>query len=310
MPNTKIPQFPDFIKLTAAHQAELQQLVGRNHLYSDYNFISLWSWDHQAQLQLCLLNDNLVIRFQDYLNPTDYFYSFLGMQATDETARTLLQRSQQEGIQQLRLIPQFVIENLEQPADFIITEDRDSFDYIIAVGDAITLNGYSDSKKRALHKIQREHGHHLKVQELDIRHDSTVEQILRLFDKWSAQSNTTTAYKENELNAIKKLVKGTTLVDTANLHVLGLFIDGQLSAFSINEVLADGFAMGHFKKAVRDYKGLGVALDHYTAKSLAARGVTHVNHEQDMGLEGLRRSKLGSNPVYFLKKYTLSLASD
>ena len=308
MPNTKLPLFPDFTTLEAHHQAELTEIVKSNHLYSDYNFVSLWSWDHQKQLKLCLLEGNLVIRFQDYLAPTDYFYSFLGIQQVDETAKLLLEYSVNEQRPQLKLIPQFVIENLKQPADFIIQEDRDSFDYIIAVGDAVELKGHSESKRRALHKIMREHGNHLTVKELDINHKASIDQIFKLFQRWSDQSSSSSAYKENELHAMQKLLDNHHLIDTGNLHVLGLFVDDELSAFSINEVLHDGFAMGHFKKSIRDYKGLGVALDHFTAKSLSKRGVSHLNHEQDLGIEGLRQSKMASNPVYFLKKYSVALA--
>ncbi|MDB5185680.1 MAG: hypothetical protein JWL85_203 [Candidatus Saccharibacteria bacterium] len=308
MTNTKLPSFPEFTNLEAHHQSELTELIKSNHLYSDYNFVSLWSWDHQKQLQLCLLNGNLVIRFQDYLDPSDYFYSFIGTLNVDKTANTLLTHPKNEGHSQLKLIPQFVVENLEKPGDFIVEEDRDSFDYIVAIGDAVELKGHSESKRRALNKLMREHGHHLKIEELDIKNDTTVAMLVDLFHQWSEQAATSSEYKQNELNAIKKLLDNRHLIDTASLHVLGLYVDGKLNAFSINEILQNNFAMGHFKKALRDYKGIGVALDHYTAKSLAEKGISHLNHEQDLGIEGLRQSKLASNPVYFLKKYSIGLA--
>ena len=78
-------------------------------------------------------------------------------------------------------------------------------------------------------------------------------------------------------------------------------------AFSISEILEDGFAMGHYKKSDRIYRGMGLALENFTAKSLGAKGITHINHQQDLGIAGLRQSKLASRPVYFMKKYTLSL---
>lgn len=307
MTNTNLPLFPVFSPLEAHHQAELMAIVNANHLYSDYNFISLWSWDHQRRLQVSLLNDNLVIRFQDYLDPADYFYSFLGTVKVDDTARQLLQHSLHEGKPVLKLIPQFVVEHLQEPQQFHITEDRDSFDYIIAVGDTLDLKGYSESKKRAFNKLHREHGQKLSVAELDIGPQATVDQIMALCDRWAEQTDATD-FKDNERRAIQKLLDSRNELDTANLHIIGLFMDGALHGFSINEVLHSGFAMGHFKKASRDYKGLGVALDHYTAKSLADKGVTHINHEQDLGIEGLRQSKMASNPVYFLKKYDISLA--
>jgi hypothetical protein len=305
---TKLPAFPRFVPLEAHHQADIVDAVRANGLYSDYNFISLWSWDHQKKLQLCLLNNNLVIRFQDYLNPDDYFYSFFGNQHADETAKTLLRHSITENKHELKLIPQFVVENLNRPEDFLVAEDRDSFDYIVAVKNTVDLAGHSNSKKRSLNKFLRDQGHHLKVEELDITKSSTADQIIALFEQWSSQSSSDEAHKDNELRAIRKLLDSQDNIKTDNLHVIGVFLGGTLSAFSINEILSDGFSMGHFKKSDRGYKGIGVALDHFTAKSLLNRGVVHLNHEQDLGIEGLRKAKMASQPVYFLKKYTLALA--
>ncbi len=305
---TKLPEFPNFVSLEAHHQADVISAIRPNSPYSDYNFISLWSWDHQKKLQLCLLNDNLVIRFQEYLDPEDYFYSFFGNQHVDKTAKTLLQYSIAEDKHELKLIPQFVIENFKRPSDFLITEDRDSFDYIVAVKNSVDLNGHSDSKKRSLNKFLREQGHHLRVEELDITKSSTAVQIINLFDQWKSQSGTTEAHKQNELRAIRKLLDSQSKIETENLHIVGLFLGDKLSAFSINEILEDGFGMGHFKKSIRDYKGLGVALDHFTAKKLLDKGVTHLNHEQDLGIDGLRQAKMANQPIYFLKKYTIKVS--
>jgi hypothetical protein len=307
--DTKLPLFPNFTRLRPHHQAELEQLVRDNHIYSDYNFVSLWSWDYQQQLKISTLNGNLVIRFQEYLNPADYFYSFIGTQNIDHTAKVLLGYSINDSRAHLKLIPGFVIDNLERPEDYDITEDRDNFDYVIAVGDATELKGHSESKKRSLQKLMSKHGHRLTARELDIRHDSTAAQIIKVFDEWVKQSKTPDEYKQNELRALKKLLDNRHDLNTGNLHVLGLFVDDKLNGFTINEILQSGFAMGHFKKSLRDLKGLSAALDNYTAKNLQTKGVSHINYMQDMGIEGLRQSKMGSNPVYFLKKYSLAFAA-
>ena len=309
MKSTKLPLFPKLSFLEPHHQVEINKLIESNHLYSDYNFISLWSWDHQRQLQLCTLNNNLVIRFQEYLDTSDFFYSFIGTNEVDKTAKELILHSSKENKPALKLIPEFVIENLKNPLDFTITEDRDNFDYILAARDTIELKGHSASKRRNFNKIMREKSEDINVQEMDIGAGETYEHILELFDNWSKQVSNNDEYKNNELKAIKKLLDQSKSINTENLHVIGLFVEGKFNAFSISEVLQNGTAMGHFKKAARDYTGLGIALDYFTAKTLEQKGVSHINHEQDMGIEGLRHAKMSSNPVYFLKKFTLSLAS-
>jgi hypothetical protein len=43
------------------------------------------------------------------------------------------------------------------------------------------------------------------------------------------------------------------------------------------------------------------------AKMFAAEGVTHINREEDDGVEGLRTSKLSYHPIELLDKYVVEL---
>lgn len=296
-----LPLFPRFEPLEARHQAAINDFVRAFDPYSDYNFISLWSWDHQDKLRFSSLNDNLVIRFQDYTDADDFFYSFLGSSQTDATAQTLLSHSSTEGALKLKLIPESVVKSLARPHDFVIAEDRDGFDYIIATKPE---NGHS--KKRELHRFLKEHGDKLRVSELDIKNPRHAEAILKVTEKWAA-GVTDDRFNANEIAAIKKIISEHHRIDTDNLHVVGLYMGGELSAFCIAEVIGDGFAMGHYAKTDKRYRRIGAALDHFVADSLAGKGVKYFNQEQDLGLEGLRASKMSKQPVFFLKKYTIGL---
>ena len=306
--NAVLPRFPHFVHLGANHQAALAELVASEHIYSDYNFISLWSWDHQNQLQLSVLNDNLVIRFQDYQNPHDYFFSFLGSNQTDATAKTLLEYSAAQGKTELKLVPDFVVKSLEHPEAFTISEDRDNFDYIVAIKEMVELPGSEhESKRWSLNHFLQRHSDDLTIKELDIREPKTREHLWELTKFWSTQVKDKDSYNESELSAIRRLLDEHHTIGTDRLHIVGLYLGDKLKGYSISEVLDGGFAVGHYKKSDRNYRGLGVAVEHYTAKSLEQKGVSHMNHEQDLGIEGLRKAKLAHNPVYFLKKYTIAL---
>ena len=72
--------------------------------------------------------------------------------------------------------------------------------------------------------------------------------------------------------------------------------------------MQDNYFIGHFEKADPKVEGLYQYLKHAVALNLSERGVKYMNIEQDLGVEGLRHAKMGSHPVHFLKKYTVSLA--
>lgn len=303
-----IPEFPNFAHLNANHQEKIEKWVQANQLYSDYNFISLWTWDHQNEIKISILNDNLVIKFQGYQDNEEYFYSFWGSNRVDETAKTLLNFPNEIAKPVLRLIPEFVIEKLEKPDEFVIHEDRDNHDYVLAIKNMVDLSGsHNDKKRNALRQFIRDNQHHLSVKELDLQSKSDIDNIREVLKTWTEQVGAKVSFNVNELRAINKMLDEHHNISASNLQIIGIHLGDKLKAFSITEALQGDFAMWHYKKSDRSINGLGVALDHFTAKNLHDRGLTHLNYEQDLGIQGLRQSKMSSYPVYFLKKYTLEL---
>jgi hypothetical protein len=80
-------------------------------------------------------------------------------------------------------------------------------------------------------------------------------------------------------------------------------------AYSIYEI-RDDYAIGHFEKALKEHNGLYDYLKHTTAKELHEKGVKYINYEQDLGIVGLRQTKLLLHPEHYLKKYSISLSAE
>ena len=72
-----IPGFPEFKKLELSNKEEIENFTSKFPPYSDFNFISMWCWDIKGETRISKFNNNLVVRFTDYLkgNP---FFSFFG----------------------------------------------------------------------------------------------------------------------------------------------------------------------------------------------------------------------------------------
>ena len=60
--------------------------------------------------------------------------------------------------------------------------------------------------------------------------------------------------------------------------------------------------MGHFGKIDEDCPGLFQYLECVTAQYLKKRGCKYMNYEQDLGLPGLRESKISWGPAFFFEK--------
>jgi hypothetical protein len=108
---------------------------------------------------------------------------------------------------------------------------------------------------------------------------------------------------DSELKALKRLLSES---GRFNLSPLAVYIDDVMVAYSIYEITKGDYAVGHFEKALKVHDGLYDYLKHKTANDLHQQGVKYINYEQDLGIAGLRRTKLLLHPEHFLKKYTIS----
>jgi uncharacterized protein len=304
MSSNTISKFPKFTKLLFGHKNNINKIIRNYPPYSDYNFTSLWSYDTQDDIELSMLNNNLVIKFTDYIT-TKPFYSFFGKNKFLETSNTLLDLCKKQKIEPiLKLIPEIFIQNqklLEKK--FIIKEERDNFDYIYYLKRIFNLAGREFYKKRQACNTFLKKYSHFKIRILQVNERLVQDDMIKLFVKWEKIKKKNRNETTNELQAIQRLFKK---VEYFNLISLGIFLDENLIAFSICEKEKKGYVVGHFAKADYSYKGIFEVLLKYTASKLLEEDFKWINMEQDMGIEGLRYSKTIWRPVHFLKKYTIS----
>ncbi|MGC1177328.1 MAG: phosphatidylglycerol lysyltransferase domain-containing protein [Candidatus Saccharimonadales bacterium] len=272
--------------------------------YSDFNFISMYSWDVRSDMLLSNLDDNLVVRFRDYTSDKA-FLSFIGETNVDDTIISLLGYAGENDLTPaLHLIPEHVIDLIKDRSKFLIEEDRDSHDYIVLALNFSELEGKKyASKRHGINKFLRTHENRAVIKKLNLD-EKEAKEIVETFHKWREESEKSVDETTNELLAIERLVEQA---HHFNLRALGIYVDDVMVAYSIYETQGE-YAIGHFEKALKSHPGLYDFLKHSTVVDLHKQGVKYVNYEQDLGIESLRQSKLLLHPETFLKKYTVALA--
>ena len=124
-----IPEFPQFKSLELSDKKDVEKFTVQFLPYSDFNFSNIWIWDLKKEMKLSILNNNLVVRFTDYLSGKP-FLSFLGKNMVNETAKDLIIFSENKyKTDTLKFIPETVIKFLDK-TKFEIIPDVDSHDYI------------------------------------------------------------------------------------------------------------------------------------------------------------------------------------
>lgn len=190
------------------------------------------------------------------------------------------------------------------PAYYEVTADRRYFDYIYDAQKLMTFSGKAYHKKKNhinAFKKAYEGRYEYRSMECGCRYR---EEIMAFLKKWETERNIEDAYHrvDYELNGIDYLLTNCSYLD---YKMGGIYIDGNLEAFSLGVYgKAERMAVIHVEKANPEIRGLypficQQFLLHEFPDALL------VNREDDMGLEGLRKSKLSYNPIYLEEKYEI-----
>ena len=294
-----IPQFPEFKKLELSDREEILAITSQFPPYSDFDFGSLWAWDSHGNTRISILNSNLVVQFSDYIT-NELFYSFIGNTKLTDTAIAIFDHAKQNGMPLvINLMPEQVAVQLES-FRFEIEEDRNQFDYIYTLANHIPYLGSSMKDVRYLREAfyKRTPGHIPST--LDLRDKKVKEEILTLLTKWEMHRGDI----QNEPAALRRCLE--TANEEKDLVGTGIRYKGELIAFAINSILPNSFANCLFAKADVSFYGIYSVLMYENARILIDKNCTHLNFEQDLGLDNLRMAKMAYCPSYFLKKYTVT----
>jgi uncharacterized protein len=301
MPMTILPLTLKTIDLEDRHI--LREFCKKFPPYNDFEFASLWTYNPENRNAYGIVNDNLVIKIQDFLTG-EFFYSFLGTYRVKETIEILLSKCNEDGIKpQLRLIPEV---NISHTPDiekyFFIKEDPDSFDYVLSVEEVAILKGSKFHEKRNLvNSFKNLYPDH-QVTRLNLDDEQIREHIKVMLRVWEMNKGKTSNETIMEFTAIERLIESAHIHD---IICLGVYLNSKCIGFVTFHIVHDNYAILSFEKGDIRYKGIYEYLNHQAAIYLKSLGVTYINYEQDLGIPGLKKAKTLWRPVHFLKKYTI-----
>ena len=182
------------------------------------------------------------------------------------------------------------------PQQFTIEYDRDSSDYIYLTSDLIDLKGKKFHSKR-------NHLSHFKSLDYDFS-------LIKEKDFDDCISFCTEDYNNTDKNFSSIAEQYAINTYFSYFNELGLTggiirINGKVSAVTIGETLNSNTFCIHIEKADRRFDGIYTAINNFFVSSVA-NDCLYVNREEDLGIEGLRKSKLSYNPAFLLDKYIIT----
>ena len=234
------------------------------------------------------------------------FLTMLGSEKIDQSAIQLYDYTVAQGISsKLNLVPEETAVELSK-IGFLIEEDRDSFEYIYSTQKLSLSEGSQYKQKRKQARLFEQVFHKVRFEIRDMHNPNLHGPIMEALEGWAERKRN--ANKPLELDAETQAIKRFLQQENnENVLLTCLFDKERMIAFSIDEILSNKYAIGHFIKANTAYRGIYEYLNEKTAAVLLERGAEYWNWQQDLGIEGLRQLKKSYHPIQLLKKYFVYL---
>lgn len=271
----------------------------------EYSFTTLYLWRNYLNIEFALKENYLVIR-KHHNNIGSYFMEPIGYedQNLKKIVEDLIKIRTEENMQ-------YLFRNVETPflnklislfGDRIqYVEDKNNFDYIYNTNDLIELPGAKYRKRRNRFNtfIKKQKYCYFKC----VNNELIKKKCKDLASSWYEEHEEKTEEMYYELNGIKDLLNN---LEFLQLQCMAVCNEERIIGFAIGEKINSKMAIVHIEKCDKEITGVYAYINRIFIKEFLS-DTDFINKEEDLGIEGLRESKMQYNPVRLEKKYIVNI---
>ncbi|MDE5616700.1 MAG: phosphatidylglycerol lysyltransferase domain-containing protein [Clostridia bacterium] len=303
-----------FVKISDKDFERIAQLQKKTEYDgSEYSMLYLKGWDffNYQSMEICDTGDTVFLRFQphDRFKEDVHDGSFIYLPPLTEVENiekayaAIKEQCETDGEDMYVMsTPKTYVDILGDKYTYLHNEDYD--EYLYLPQDLITLSGKKYHSKR----------NHIKNFEKRYMSDcvfrsyekSDREKVFALINGWEESKEFDEeefdGMANDELNVIDLALK---LVENSDEYFADVVeYQNKIIGFSLGEITPSDVGITHIEKGDVNYEGIYPYLCNAFAKKHFAN-VRFINRQEDMGLEGLRKSKRSYHPIGFCEKYAV-----
>lgn len=271
----------------------------------DLAFSNLYGWRERYQTSWAIVEHSLVISFwsKQYQHPA-YLMPVCQSGEAFKSVVSILRKQAEEGGYPLVLmgISPYCKEAIEEycPDCFTYLHSSATQDYVYLREKLVSLSGKSlQSKRNHINKFEKLYPDWL-YEEIS---DASLEECLSLARLWLSDEEQIDSSKLDEQKMIELCLSNREALD---LQTGLLRVGGRVIAFSFGSPINSETFGIHVEKADIHYEGAFTMINREFARRIPEQ-YTYINREEDLGLEGLRKSKQSYKPERLLIKDTAVL---
>lgn len=269
---------------------------------SEYTIAGIFMWRKYYQISYCIIEDMLIIKMI-YKSDNPFFCIPVGPGKLENALQALRDYCKKQNYDLVfATVPVKAIKTLESFFGILVSveENRDWFDYLYLTEDLAKFKGKKfKTPRNHINKFKRSY-HDYSFKEINIDNIGLVQEFYRMY----APDNT----PEGELSEAESAAVFELIHEYFHLFdAIGYYLEihGQVAGFAIGEIVNDTLFV-HIEKASLKWHGTYQMLVNGFAKRIP-KHIRYINREEDVGIEGLRKSKLSYNPIELLSKSTVKI---
>ncbi len=263
----------------------------------EYNFVNNFVWHRYYQTKICH-HDGFYILCSDKFGLTFNFPSGSG----DIVALIKKLRDYADSLGEKLVISSVTDKNISIfeenfGGEYEIESSEDGFDYIYKVEELANLQGKKFQKKR---------NHLKKIENYSYTFEKITDDDFEDCIKFAAELYNKDNSHEVESKVVEQYAIDQMFTHFHDFDMLGgvLRVDGKVEGFTLASRLNSNTIDIHIEKANTEINGAYPAVTNMFMKSVEGEFI-YANREEDLGIEGLRKSKRSYYPEYLLNKYSI-----
>ncbi len=275
-----------------------QRLQAAPPQISELTFTNLFMWRCYYQFFITEVEGFLTLLAQP-IGSRPYFFPPLGRGDLQGWLEACLDYFRYLGVPpRFERFPESLVRGLSLPPGLRVLPDRDNADYVYRVQDLIRLSGNRyHTQKNHINRFSKRH-----VWTYEPLTPETVQACLGLQEEWCRVKQCLESH--SLLHEDRAIVEAFTHFAALPFQGGVIRVAGKVEAFTLGEMLNPETVVIHIEKANPEIPGLYPLLQ----QQFLAHHWPHVpfvNREQDLGIDGLRKSKLSYHPVFLVEKFRL-----
>ncbi len=268
---------------------------------TEWNLLNAYMWRNEFNIKFAVYDDTLI---RAYFNDDEKIWGYtmpVGKNikgALNEIMGDSAERGAAPHIVMLTNAQRAMLESM-YPSGFSYERSPENQDYIYLTEEFATLPGKKfHAKRNHISKFYRTYTD-THFETLD---DSNKADAMQVVLDW-CRENGVNADNYEEAKIIREAL--FDLREEFNMRGAVLYADTKPIAMTLGSEISPIAFDINFEKALREYDGVYAVISNEFAKTLTS--YKYINREEDMGIEGLRKSKLSYNPVIILDRFNARL---